>query len=411
MAKKPWVKPAGYVKEDLAQKITDRIVALMEEGPGAWVAHFEKSAGGLLPCNGTTGKPYSGTNFIMLITAGFDDQRFYTHKQLSGIKSLNAPEGSKQGDPGWGCHVRKGEHGTPIIYAEKKSFSVKDGEGNVQRDQDGNDVTKSGFLTKSYTVFNASQIEGLPLVPGMVRNEAFVELERAETIVQALVVKTGLTVAHGGNQPYYSPSLDKVQMPLKEAFEPGHYYTVLMHEAAHSTLHPTRLDRKGLVPEGFDATINHENRAREELRAELASAMLAAQTGIPLSEEHLRNSASYLQSWIGALKNDKNEITNACSEARKICEYMLTKEAEHLKDLGIERPAPVEWAVVDGVVQKAPNVAAVLEETKLPESPVEAMKSDMVPTAKTTAPEAPRRAAPIHESPRRPVSAVATMSM
>jgi antirestriction protein ArdC len=89
---------------------------------------------------------------------------------------------------------------------------------------------------------------------------------------------------------------------------PGYYATAL-HELAHWTGHPDRLNRQTLN----DAyRFGDQNYAREELRAELASLFLAAERGIPHDPgQH----ASYVSSWIKALRDDKNEIFRAAYDA------------------------------------------------------------------------------------------------
>jgi antirestriction protein ArdC len=327
MAKKEWVKPADYVKKDVRQEATDRIIAEFEKGPGAWQQTWSKSSG--FPMNALTGNPYRGTNFLLLTFAGYPDNRFVTFEQTKSIKSVNAPDGSKQGDPLWSCHVKKWERGISITRMVDKKTTKTDAQGNEEED-----FVK---VMKCYTVFNAAQIEGMPPQPELVRNKDFTNFERGEMMIQALVKKTGLTVEEGGDKAFYNQVDDKVQMPPRATFtDESHFYTVFMHEGAHSTLHASRLNRKEV-----QGDFTHEARASEELTAELASVMLAAETGIPLSQEHVRNSGAYLKSWIKALKDDKTEIFKACSAAHKICDYMVAKEAEYAKDLGIEIPAPV----------------------------------------------------------------------
>jgi putative DNA primase/helicase len=70
-------------------------------------------------------------------------------------------------------------------------------------------------------------------------------------------------------------------------------------------------------------TADDENYPREELVAEIGSMMLGAETGIPHDPaQH----AAYVQSWIKALKNDKNEIFRAASAASKACDLLLQRD-------------------------------------------------------------------------------------
>jgi len=60
-----------------------------------------------------------------------------------------------------------------------------------------------------------------------------------------------------------------------------------------------------LAPSG---QFNDQERAREELRAELASAMLGGELGLPMSQQQIDSHAAYLSSWHDLLANDPNEI-------------------------------------------------------------------------------------------------------
>jgi antirestriction protein ArdC len=55
--------------------------------------------------------------------------------------------------------------------------------------------------------------------------------------------------------------------------------------------------------------------AMEELRAELASAFVANELGIPTD---IPQHASYIASWIKSLKDDKREIFRAAADAQRI---------------------------------------------------------------------------------------------
>src|SRR5580704_18512488 len=97
----------------------------------------------------------------------------------------------------------------------------------------------------------------------------------------------------------YCPSTDTVAMPARSAFLAAEeYYSTLFHEITHSTGHPSRLGREGILnhnPFGSD------DYSKEELVAEMGAAMLCGVAGI---ESHtIDNSAAYLQSWISRLRS------------------------------------------------------------------------------------------------------------
>jgi hypothetical protein len=102
---------------------------------------------------------------------------------------------------------------------------------------------------------------------------------------------------------------------------PGYYGTAL-HELCHWSGHPDRLNRPTLN-ESYH--FGDENYAKEELRAELASVFLAAERGIPHDPA---SHASYVGSWIKALREDKNEIFRAAQDAYIAADFILALERD-----------------------------------------------------------------------------------
>ena len=136
---------------------------------------------------------------------------------------------------------------------------------------------------------------------------------------EQILGNSGAKISHDqADRAFYSRSQDSIHLPPKESFkEPAGYYGTALHELAHWTGHPSRLNR---------STLNESYRfgdtsyAKEELRAELASVFLAAERGIPHDpQQH----AAYVGSWIKALKEDKNEIFRAAHDASAATEYLL----------------------------------------------------------------------------------------
>ena len=68
--------------------------------------------------------------------------------------------------------------------------------------------------------------------------------------------------------------------------------------------------------------------AKEEIRADLSSLFLSAELGIPYDP---KDQASYIQSWIKVLKNDKNEVFRAAADASRACDYLHSLENGKVK--------------------------------------------------------------------------------
>lgn len=129
---------------------------------------------------------------------------------------------------------------------------------------------------------------------------------------------TGAVIRHGGSQAYYSPVSDHIQMPPFETFrDAGGYVATLSHEATHWTAAPERVGRD-LSRYARDKS----ERAREELIAELGSCFLCADLGIAPELEPRPDHASYLQSWLSVLVEDKRAIFGAAAHAQRAVAYL-----------------------------------------------------------------------------------------
>ncbi|MGA0541452.1 ArdC family protein [Neotabrizicola sp. VNH66] len=206
-----------------------------------------------------------------------------------------------------GAHIRKGERGHQVVYADTliRNEEAPDGTEQEQR---------IPFL-KAYTVFNVAQIEGLPaqyhIQPEPITNP-MQRIGEAERFFAA----TGADIRHGGNSAHYSGGSDYVQMPPFESFRSSEvYYATLAHELTHWTKHPKRLGRdfgrKRWGDEGY---------AREELVAELGAAFLCADLG--LTPEPGLDHAAYIQSWLKVLRGDKRAIFTAAAHAQRAADFL-----------------------------------------------------------------------------------------
>jgi antirestriction protein ArdC len=148
-----------------------------------------------------------------------------------------------------------------------------------------------------YTVFNAQQIEGVPLIEVKER-KSFEVIEPAEAAIKS----SGAEIRHGGGRVFYSPHGVYIQMPARECFvDQPHYYSALLHELAHWTGAKSRLERPRL-----GKPFGGPEYAAEEIRADLTSLFLSAELGVPFDP---KDQAGYISSWIKVLKNDKNEVS------------------------------------------------------------------------------------------------------
>ena len=153
---------------------------------------------------------------------------------------------------------------------------------------------------------------------------------------ERILANSGAKIEHDqADSAYYSRLTDSIHLPPKDAFKdaPGYYGTAL-HELAHWTGNPSRLNRSTLNDSYRFGDLNY---AKEELRAELASVFLAAERGIPHDPaQH----AAYVGSWIKALREDKNEIFRAAHDASVATDYVLSLDREISRAEALENADP-----------------------------------------------------------------------
>jgi antirestriction protein ArdC len=284
-------------RKDVYSRVTDRIIADLEKGVRSWMKPWNAghTAGKITRPLRHNGTPYQGINILMLwgeaLDKGYSAPIWMTYNQAQEL----------------GAHVRKGQQGSLVVYANKIT-RTETGEG-------GEEIEKQIPFMKGYSVFNVEQIEGLPAhYYGKPENP----LPLAERLDHAerFIASTGAIIGHGGDKAYYAPARDIVQMPPFEAFKDKEsYYATILHELTHWTSHKSRLDRS------FNAKRFGDNGyAREELVAELGAAFLSADLGITpeIREDH----AAYLARWLKALKEDSRTIFSAAAHAQRAADFL-----------------------------------------------------------------------------------------
>jgi antirestriction protein ArdC len=289
-------------RPDIYSRVTNAIVADLENGVRPWTKPWsaEHLAGKISRPLRSTGEPYSGINVILLwaesVARGFTAPIWITFRQALAL----------------GGHVRKGERGSTVVYANRMI--------RTEAGDNGQDIERQIPFLKAYTVFNVDQVEGLPAHFYAVAEP---KLDAAQRIdhADAFFAASGADIRHGGNQAYYALQADHVQMPPFECFEdPVAYYATLAHECTHWTRHPTRLDRDfGRKRWGDDGY------AREELVAELGAAFLCADLGLELKPRP--DHASYIASWLKVLKDDNRFIFTAAAHAQRAADFLHQRRA------------------------------------------------------------------------------------
>jgi antirestriction protein ArdC len=286
------------MKTDIYQRITDKIVHQLESGVRPWMQPWSAGADGgrIIRPRRFNGQPYNGINVVMLWSAA-DEKGYHSPTWMTFKQALE-----------FEAHVRKGEQGTLVVYADK----ILRTETNTET---GEEAERAIPFMKGYTVFNVEQIEGLPAhfyAKPEPKSEPVARIAHADEFFTA----TGAQIVHGGSRAFYAPSDDTIHLPCIDCFHDAEsYYATLAHEATHWTRHPSRLNRdlgrKRWGDEGY---------AMEELVAELGSAFLSADLDLTpgVRDDH----ASYIASWIKVLKNDKCAVFAAVSHAQRAVDFL-----------------------------------------------------------------------------------------
>ena len=293
----------------LRKQITEQIVAALENNLVPWRRPWRSPKNAGRPTSVSTGRPYSGVNPLLCelhaLKHNFQSQWWKTFRQweLLGGRIMQRPSNVKNGE--WGCRI--------VLYKPVSKQVV---------DEAGNEDEERYFVMRTFVVFCIDQVEGSHLDRfRATHNESdvvFPRFDEAEDLINA----TGADLRFGGDKAYYSLPTptgswphhsegDYVVMPHPEHFEtPAAYYESALHELAHWAEVRTAWDRE---KHGY---------AMGELVAEMSSCFLAAELGIPATD--LGNHASYLGSWLQAMKGDPSYIFKASSQASKTADFLMS---------------------------------------------------------------------------------------
>jgi antirestriction protein ArdC len=264
--------------------VTEQILKQLESGVAPWHRPWTTE----IPKNLSSGRAYRGLNVFLLASNGYGSRYWLTYKQA--IER--------------GGHVRKGQHGTKIVF-------WKIGTRETQ-EPDGDTIERKSVLLRYYTVFNVEQCEG---IAAPMSSPPVNPIEECERIVRQMPNPPAFAQ---DARAWYRPSSDTVGMPPRNAFNSAEeYYSTLFHELTHSTGHTRRVGRDGIEKLN---TFASESYSKEELIAEMGAAMLCGVAGI--ERKTLSNSAAYLKSWIDVLKSDARMVVSAASQAQKAADYI-----------------------------------------------------------------------------------------
>lgn len=288
----------------IRDEVTTRIVQALEADLLPWRRPWRTTVGGSQPgrhSNIASKRPYQGINQVLLelhaLQHGLSSRWWST---FPGWKSVGSnirkrPRNVEEGH--WGCRIVFWKSLTKKVVADEET---------------GDEEDERFFVLRTFTVFNADQVEGEAAEQYRVHEEA--GQPHAEPDFQPaekLIASSGANIRHGGERAFYSPSGDYIQLPHRERFGSlGAYYETVLHELSHWSEPRQKFDRHQL---GY---------AMCELVAEMAACFVSSEIGVPHGEA-LENHAAYVKSWLDGMKGDRTFIFRAAKLANKTCDFLL----------------------------------------------------------------------------------------
>ena len=287
---------------DVYQTVTTKIVAAIEAGAGEFVMPWHRNGPAIgRATNASTGARYRGVNVVALWAeaslAGYGSGHWASYLQWQHI----------------GAQVRKGEHGSTIVFYRKLE---PDESAAPSGEEEGAEAKR--FVAKASRVFNAEQVEGWT-APGPSEVPAGADpIERVERFIHA----TEAHIRHGTYLACYRPGLDRIDVPSPSAFRgtptstpTESYYATVLHELVHWTGAEHRLNRV------FGKRFGDNVYAAEELVAELGAAFLCAD--LRVSIEPRADHAAYLNSWLTIMRSDARAIFAAAKLATEASDFLF----------------------------------------------------------------------------------------
>jgi len=296
-------------------RITNIIIEMLENHKQnnfnqSWIS---LSGDSIFAKNAVSKHVYSGINQLLLNYLKrkyrYVFNSWMTFKQLSGLCG----------------RIKKGSKASMVVY-KSVLYLEKKTDRNItklvehllknKQNTEHLDYRKIGYM-KQYLVFNISQIDNLPDEYYKIKDlEKLTEFEKDKR-AESLINNTGANIEYAPqNSAYYSPVEDKIYLPTRKQFKSkGDFLNVAAHELGHWSGHKSRLNRSlgneyGSSGYGF-----------EELICEINAAFICAYLGY---ENKITDNVDYIDNWLSVMKNDKQFVVLASSQAQKACDYIMS---------------------------------------------------------------------------------------
>jgi len=337
---------ASQINSKALEKFAELMIEKIQQVSNDWTKPWISTPAGM-PRNAITGRSYSGMNDLMLF--------FATEKHNYKLPAfLTYDQALKEG-----TFVKKGEKATAVVYWQRSYQNIENPKKFIKRDEYNNltkeekDKYREKLLLKEYAVFNVEQtnlkedkpelykiLEDSFNVPklkdenGMFKHAGIDNMIENQSWVCPVNVKDS-------TRAFYSRDKDEITIPLKAKFNAGEsFYSVVLHEMAHSTGTEDRLNRE------YGKIFGDAKYAKEELVAEMTAALTCGEQGISstLREEN----AKYLKGWLENLRAKPNFILSVLSDVQK-ASYMIHDAIPLVEEVKAEEKAERKEGLTDGI--------------------------------------------------------------
>lgn len=272
--------------------VTERIIEQLENGVIPWQKPWTGTKSGAY--NRVSRKPYSILNQMLLQHSG----EYATFKQWNEA----------------GGHIGKFEKSEIVTFWKIQLIE--------EEEEDGTKVKKQIPMLRYYHVFHISQVDGVE-PKEKIELQELEPIEEAERVKREYMDREHLKIYEKiTDKAFYTPTFDYIEIPCKEQYKNvEEFYSTLFHEMVHSTGYYKRLNR---LESGASAGFGSETYSKEELTAEIGSAMILNRLGIE-TDRTFSNSTAYIQNWLQVLRNDNKFIISASSKSEKAVKYIFNE--------------------------------------------------------------------------------------
>lgn len=287
--------------QEIRRNVVETIIEDMKTHQFGWSEQWKDA---ITPYNAVSGKRYNGGNLLHLAAAArrnnYTDPRWVSFNQ------------AKQA--GW--KIRKGAKSSKIEFWKMLPVDVEPGDTI-------DDLRMRPVCLGTWSVFNGSDVEGIPELEQ--HSSADFDDVNLFDLSDEFIAASRCPVRENGNGAFYSPTTDTITLPNRFNFYSAQaFLRTMLHEMAHSTGHPSALNRE------IQNRFGSEQYAMEELVAELSSIFTAGGVGLgfdntSVDRKFYESHVAYLQSWVSAISDDPSVLFKAASAASKASDYILDR--------------------------------------------------------------------------------------